>query len=63
MFGIQLTIRRTRVDMNIGWKGLENLEFQIVGQNLLGPHAEFADSITSANIVQRSIFGRITWKF
>jgi iron complex outermembrane receptor protein len=53
----------TRLDMNIGWKGLESLEFQIVGQNLLGSHGEFGDAITPANIVKRSVFGRVTWKF
>jgi hypothetical protein len=49
--------------MNLGWRGRENLEFNIVGQNLLGSHMEFGDAITPANVVKRSIFGKITWKF
>jgi len=53
----------TRVDTNIGWKGLENVELQIVGQNLLGSHPEFGDTISPANMVTRSIFGRVIWRF
>ena len=53
----------TRVDMNIGWRAFENIEFNVVGQNLLGSHMEFGSVITPANVITRSIFGKVTWKF
>jgi iron complex outermembrane receptor protein len=53
----------TRLDANLGWKGLEHLEFNIVGQNLLGSHTEFGNSATPADKISSSIFGRITWRF
>jgi iron complex outermembrane receptor protein len=53
----------TRLDLNLGWKALENLALNLVGQNLLGPHMEFGDVGSPANVVKRSIFAKITWRF
>ncbi|HYR89236.1 MAG TPA: TonB-dependent receptor [Terriglobia bacterium] len=53
----------TRVDLNLAWKRIENIELAVVGQNLLGSHIEFGDLATPANAINRSIYGKITWKF
>jgi len=53
----------TRLDVNFGWKGLENLEFNVVAQNLLGSHMEYGSAISPSNVINRSIFGKITWRF
>ena len=53
----------TRLDLNVGWKGLENLEFNVVGQNLLGSQLEYGNFVSPANVINRSIFGKITWTF
>ena len=55
----------TRFDTRLGWKTSERTEISIVGQNLLSPrHPEFFDSFTIHNTaVQRSVFGKITWRF
>jgi len=55
----------TRFDTRLGWKASERTEISIVGQNLLSPrHPEFFDSFTIHNTaVQRSVFGKITWRF
>jgi len=43
----------------------EFAEFSIVGQNLLAPrHAEFPDfQLIDHMLDQRSVFGKITWRF
>jgi iron complex outermembrane receptor protein len=54
-----------RLDTRLGWKLGESTEFSIVGQNLLAPrHAEFPDvAFIDHMLDQRSIFGKITWRF
>src|SRR5579863_1547724 len=54
-----------RVDTRLGWKVGEFIEISIVGQNLLTPrHAEFPDSYPVLHTqVERSIFGKVTWRF
>jgi len=54
-----------RVDTRLGWKFGEFMEISIVGQNLLTPrHAEFPDSYPVLHTqVERSIFGKVTWRF
>ena len=53
-----------RVDTRLGWHWSESVDFSLVGQNLLGPHEEFADSHgLNHTRVERSIFGKITWRF
>lgn len=55
-----------RLDSRLGWRLGEFVEISLVGQNLLTPrHLEFFDA--SGTIlhteVERSIFGKITWRF
>jgi iron complex outermembrane recepter protein len=54
-----------RLDLRLGWRFGEFCNFSIAGQNLLQPrHAEFPD-IDFINHMQdqRSVFGKITWRF
>jgi iron complex outermembrane recepter protein len=55
-----------RVDTRLGWRLGEFVEFSVVGQNLLAPrHAEFSDTLYPLNhtLVERSVFGKVTWRF
>jgi iron complex outermembrane receptor protein len=53
----------TRLDAGLTWKGLERAELSLNGQNLLGAHQEVGQSPAPPNLVRRSIFGRIAWRF
>jgi hypothetical protein len=55
----------TRLDVQLRWRVLESVEFSVTGQNLLTPrHAEFGNTIgIDYTQVQRSILGKITWRF
>jgi iron complex outermembrane receptor protein len=55
----------TRVDTRLGWRWGERLEFSMVGQNLLRRrHAEFFDSFgLNHSEIERSVFGKIVWRF
>jgi len=55
----------TRVDTRLGWRLGEFVEVGVVGQNLLTPaHFEFADgAIVGHTLVERSIFGKVSWRF
>jgi iron complex outermembrane recepter protein len=57
----------TTMDARLAWNPVKNLEFSIVGQNLLdnqhfesGSEKIFSSSVTEA---QRSVYGKITWEF
>ncbi len=55
-----------RVDVRLGWNPSENVEVAVIGQNLFDPqHLEYISS--GAGIapteVERSVYGKITWKF
>jgi len=54
-----------RLDTRIGWHPGEKIEFSLVGQNLLSPgHLEFiATEAAVSTLVQRSVFGKVTWRF
>ncbi len=54
-----------RLDTRVGWRLGESTELSITGQNLLQPrHAEFPDfELVDHMLDQRSIFGKITWRF
>ena len=55
----------TRVDTRLGWRLGKSFEASLVGQNLLTPrHAEFHTSYEiQRTLVERSVFGRIIWRF
>ncbi|UCF90633.1 MAG: TonB-dependent receptor [Desulfobacterales bacterium] len=53
-------------DVRVGWKPIKNLEVSLVGQNLLeNHHPEFRPEIldTPAAEIERSVYGKITWRF
>jgi hypothetical protein len=54
-----------RVDSRLGWRIGEFIELSVVGQNLLTPrHAEFVDAYgINRTLVERSVFGKVTWRF
>jgi hypothetical protein len=56
-----------RLDMNLGWKITNGLQFNLVGQNLLsGPHREFispTDPFTPATRIEPSVYGELTCRF
>jgi len=55
-----------RVDTRLSWLVGEFVELSVVGQNLLTPrHAEFSDGTYTTNytLVERSVFGKVTWHF
>ncbi|MCH8933144.1 MAG: TonB-dependent receptor [Nitrospinae bacterium] len=56
-----------RLDLRLGWRSTKNFEFSLVGQNLLdNQHQEWGDDriqINDRNLVERSVFGKIVWKF
>jgi len=55
-----------RLDSRVGWRLGEFVELSVVGQNLLTPrHAEFLDATypTDYTLVERSVFGKVTWRF
>jgi iron complex outermembrane receptor protein len=56
----------SRVDARFGWRPTESLELSVVGQNLLDErHFEFINisEQTQPSQVQRSVYGKITWRF
>ena len=55
----------TRLDTRLGWHTERSLEFSVAAQNLLVPrHFEFFDAYQiNPTYVQRSVFGRVTWRF
>ena len=56
-----------RLDLRLGWRPAKNFEFSLVGQNLLdNQHQELGDDriqINDRNLIERSVFGKIVWKF
>jgi iron complex outermembrane receptor protein len=54
-----------RVDSRLAWRVRESVELSVVGQNLLTPlHAEFHNAFeVRRTLVERSVFGKITWRF
>jgi iron complex outermembrane receptor protein len=55
------------LDARIGWKLGNGLEFALIGKGLLhSTHAEFGDSQyggSPVSVIERSVFGQITWRF
>ena len=55
-----------RVDARLAWHATESIELSVVGQNLLNErHFEFNDSLdqTDPTQAERSVYGKITWRF
>lgn len=52
-----------RLDARLGWRLSDDLQFDLVGQNLLDSHREFgAISDANATTIGRSIHGKLTWR-
>jgi iron complex outermembrane receptor protein len=53
-----------RVDARIGWRLTDEVELELVGQNLFDEfHREFtAPGDVNATVIERSVFGRLTWR-
>ncbi|MGV7222390.1 MAG: TonB-dependent receptor plug domain-containing protein [Nitrospinales bacterium] len=56
----------TRIDLRLGWRPIKELEFSLTAQNVQeAKHAEFVNrriQLTGRTLVERSIFGKITWR-
>lgn len=53
-----------RLDMGLTWHVSKNMDFSIIGQNLLDrAHPEFGDDGVIATETQRGVFGKLTWRF
>ena len=51
------------VDLRLAWRPVKDLELAVVGQNLLdNQHPEFGAAATRQEI-ERSVYGKITWRF
>ena len=53
------------LDLRLAWKPTKNVEFSIVGQDLLnGEHLEYGPTLQSQTTeVGRSVYGKVTWTF
>ena len=54
------------LDLRLGWRPWEKLELSLAGQNLLHDHhPEFNRSFVNnpRTEIERSFFGKITWRF
>jgi len=53
------------LDLRLAWKPRTNLEFSVVGQDLLnGEHLEYGPTLQSQTTeVGRSVYGKVTWTF
>ncbi len=52
------------LDLHLGWQARENLGFSLVGQNLLHEsHAEFGPAGPFREEIERSFYGKVTWRF
>jgi iron complex outermembrane receptor protein len=57
----------TRLDLRLGWRPAESIEFSVGGQNLLHKgHEEFNATdigIIDEDLVRRSVYAKLTWRF
>lgn len=57
----------TRLDMRVGWRIMDGLEFDLVGQDLLDARTHEFVSPTDGHVlpvdINRSVYGKLTWKF
>ena len=57
---------RFRADLNLGWRLTDALDLTVAAKNLLDDsHLEFGqtEDLTQATLVQRSVYGKLTWVF
>jgi outer membrane receptor for monomeric catechols len=53
-----------RLDARAAWRLTDDLQFELVGQNILDDsHREFGDPTdVETTVVGRSFYGRLTWR-
>jgi iron complex outermembrane recepter protein len=52
------------LDLRLGWRATRNLDFDVVGRNLLDrSHPEFGANSPLRREVERSVYARVTWRF
>jgi iron complex outermembrane receptor protein len=52
------------LDLRLGWRSAGGLELSLVGQNLLHEsHAEFGPATALREEIERSFYGKVTWRF
>jgi iron complex outermembrane recepter protein len=61
---VRLTPSYLRLDVRLGWRPRRDLELSLVGQNLTDSrHGEFKTFAVQDSQIQRSLYGKITWRF
>jgi len=62
---VQAVAAYVTADVRLSYRPTPNLEFSVVGQNLLDDrHPEQASTVGHATVeVPRGFYGRITWRF
>ncbi|HWM90553.1 MAG TPA: TonB-dependent receptor [Thermoanaerobaculia bacterium] len=54
----------TELDLHLGWQATDALGLALVGRNLLhGSHAEFGPAGPLREEVERSVYGKVVWRF
>jgi iron complex outermembrane receptor protein len=54
----------TELDLRLGWNATDALELSLTGENLLHPqHPEFGPPSPLRQEIQRSVYGKVTWRF
>jgi iron complex outermembrane receptor protein len=52
------------MDSRLAWRTVKGLELSVVGQNLLhAHHAEYGFPSPTTVQIQRSVYGKIAWRF
>ena len=52
------------LDLHLGWRPSDALELALIGRNLLhDDHEELGPAGPERELVERSLFGRVTWAF
>lgn len=54
------------LDLRLAWRPINNIEFSVIGQNLLqSHHFEYTPTVIQTMPVQlqRGVFGKVTWRF
>jgi iron complex outermembrane receptor protein len=54
----------TELDVRFGWRPTDSVEISLVGQNLLDrQHLEFGTASPATAEIERSFYGKVTWRF
>jgi iron complex outermembrane receptor protein len=54
----------TELDLRLGWNATDALELSLTGQNLLhARHPELGPPSPLREEIQRSVYGKVTWRF